>query len=679
MELSGEATVFGQERALKFGGTAHLAQKVDQVSNTCIPQPAGDASMIVFQAHPYNGLSLKQRVEFSDGVTTIVGRNGAGKSRLLQGIKAKHFRIELPSGPLDNEQRILMLDSAQLVPQLGQSLDRQTIESGRQVAIELYEKFRERFSMDLQATVDQLGNFDGMQQRRNNVSSRALALAAIKAATTLDKDVQKLSSDDIKQFFVNSHSFALGTLSVTAEFVEHASLVEENKYRNYRKTLGESRECWPEEEFVQRIGRPPWDVLNSYLTRVLDGKYQFTSPSNPYDKDLPFTAELVRADGTPVTPNNLSSGEKTLLWLALSVYRVCWRKATESPQLILLDEPDSTLHPQMLPSFLNALREISTELKCPIIFSTHSPTTVALFDQDSIYSVSEEEITKKSRDEAIAELLVGIDQISIQPTNRRHVYVESFKDVGVYEEMTRLLRLWKLLPAPGISLAFLTSGPKANETTLRDALKSTLGVEGADADKVVSVVNGQSNCDQVRQTVRQLVESDHATVHGIIDWDSKNKPDRHLHVLGAGVFYSIENAVLNPLTLGLYLVSQHRMQVDITNFGLSPEFVPARALANPDLWQGIADGVTRAVLKKENVKHDIPCSFARGTVVQFDSEYVHLGRHQLEPKICEAYRFLNGLRLKNAMMREVVEYAILPSEGASLPSVFVEVFTAVQR
>jgi len=59
--------------------------------------------------------------------------------------------------------------------------------------------------------------------------------------------------------------------------------------------------------------------------------------SPPDDPDKSYEARLCRKEGTVIYPQQLSSGEKTLLWIALCMYRATDVRGIRIPSLLLLE------------------------------------------------------------------------------------------------------------------------------------------------------------------------------------------------------------------------------------------------------------------------------------------------------------------------------------------------------
>lgn len=121
----------------------------------------------------------------------------------------------------------------------------------------------------------------------------------------------------------------------------------------------------------------------------------------------PFQARLLIGD-EEIDFNDLSSGERILCSLAITVYQD--NKST-FPKLLLLDEVDASLHPSMCENLLSVIYNVFLKNGCRVILATHSPTTVALVEEKTIFEVKRgsvaDKISKISQVEAIDVLSEG--------------------------------------------------------------------------------------------------------------------------------------------------------------------------------------------------------------------------------------------------------------------------------
>ncbi|MDR3413570.1 MAG: ATP-binding protein [Formivibrio sp.] len=624
----------------------------------------------------FHGFKLVSGVDLGGNIAAIVGRNGSGKSRLLHAIYEGKANVTLNNGVIPRG-RIVHLTMDKLQPSLTFGFDQVQHRQDVNSAIAQYNANRDKFLADPLKTIESFGHPRMGGRSAFNISS--LAHIASTASLALHKDVSALDDQDIADFILAAPMMSLGSLNVTATMLAYWDRLELNKYHEYRnEKYAEKLPYWPPTEFEARFGPAPWDVFNEFLQSVLDGRYHIKAPTN--ENIAAYEAKLFREDTREIDPSWLSSGEKVLMWLCLSMYVSGSRRLANPPQLLLLDEPDAALHPQMVQKLHVALQTIATRFNSNIIFTTHSPTTVALFNAGRIFQASESNLVQLEKDAAISELLVGVDQVSIQYNNRRQVYVESFNDAEIYGYLFRLLKRWKKVTSEHISLSFIPAAPKLSPSSVQSLLNTHFGqLDTEKVDSFVNALNGQGNCVQVFGAVENLVDEGSSTIHGIVDWDRTNTPQQHVHILGAEKFYSIENAILNPLTLGLYLLHNYPDKLLLEEYGLDDSFDPLSLYVNAMNWQSIANGVTKRVLNIDTVAQEIDCFFLTGDIVKFDSRYVHMNGHALENALKgKAYPFLNAFTKRPSLLMDVVQRGIQSSQGRSMPMAFADLFCAIQ-
>jgi ABC-type molybdenum transport system ATPase subunit/photorepair protein PhrA len=291
-------------------------------------------------------------------------------------------------------------------------------------------------------------------------------------------------------------------------------------------------------------------IIYDWHLDALEDRRDFDSPDNPVsifnalcadfslDFRLPevteirrsYSARLIDAEGSLVEWQDLSSGEQVIFRI------ICWLfyyRTTHHlyPRLLLLDEPDAHLTPRMTRRFLDNLYEtIHGRMGIAVIMTTHSPNTVALCEERSLYELvrsarGQRVLTKTSRREALSKLSEGL--LFVQEDTRL-VFVEGVNDVPFYE------RFYEAAVA-GYALA--------NAPSIKFIAASTANPD-----------NG--GCTQVISTIARFADTSiESLVCGVIDRDEDNQPGRNLWVLPR---YSIENFLYDPLIVCCNLVIQGR-------------------------------------------------------------------------------------------------------------------------
>jgi len=405
-----------------------------------------------------------------------------------------------------------------------------------------------------------------------------------------------------------------------------------NRMRYVAHADGELISYLTDVEFVDKYGEPPWVFVNTILeTANLD--FRINEPPK-YD-DRPYEPILTdRVSGAQIKFGDLSSGERILMSFALCLYYAeDGRQLVDYPKVLLFDEIDAPLHPSMTLSLLRTIQEVLIDRHdIKVILTTHSPSTVALSTEESLYAMykaDQRRFKKTTKDKALAILTTGVPTLSIDYENRRQVFVESRYDVQFYEPIYQKLRA-KLIPE--ISLTFIASG-----------------------------VGGNGSCDQVREVVNQLYRGGSRTVYGIVDWDLANIGNERVKVLGHNKRYSIENYVLDPVLVGAFLLREK--WIDRAEIGMddTESFIHLATFDSIRL-QTVADFIVnkvRAHLSAEPSEGGIKCDYVGGQTIELPKWFLQLQGHELEAMMKEAFpqlkRFKQEPQLKLEVLSKIVD------------------------
>jgi energy-coupling factor transporter ATP-binding protein EcfA2 len=227
-------------------------------------------------------------------------------------------------------------------------------------------------------------------------------------------------------------------------------------------------ESQSDERILEELGRPPWQFVNEALAATEFG-YRIIPPDNKLLKNYQVMVEAV-GSGTRLNLNDLSSGERVILRTILWFYNT--KHNNIFPKLFIMDEPDAHLHPTMTRQFIDVLKAVLVDqYNVRVIISTHSPSTVALAPEESIFVMSREEPRihrPTSKAEAIGLLTSGL--VIVSP-GTRFVLVEDDADVMFFSAIRDILAdqgpskdSSALKPAPSIVFMPASRGRGAAKT-----------------------------------------------------------------------------------------------------------------------------------------------------------------------------------------------------------------------
>ncbi len=128
--------------------------------------------------------------------------------------------------------------------------------------------------------------------------------------------------------------------------------------KNKLTALSEASSAMTAGAFESIFGLPPWTQLNQTLL-TFGLNYHVEAPDlNSYD-NVVFELLKEQFSNEPVPVDRLSSGEKVLYQFAISSFVFDDSLFNISrPKLLLLDEMDASLHPEMVNHWIRAIKDV---------------------------------------------------------------------------------------------------------------------------------------------------------------------------------------------------------------------------------------------------------------------------------------------------------------------------------
>ncbi len=640
---------------------------------------------------PFKSIRYLPSIDLPDFVV-LTGVNGAGKSHLLQALEAGAVQIE--GIPFNQQARsVRRFDWSNLVPNDTGAF---AAFQSKQERAQMWQQFSS-LSMQLRAQVEQISTQNPAlakmnvkdlvkltdddliagygytseqasattQAIKNSVSNasqilnnnfvqpdpnnRPRLLSSIQATTALP--LIAFDEDDFYDNFPASwQPVDMFQQSFSRLFAEYQANWRDNEFKKFRNTKGAKHAVLDETQFVAKYGTPPWTFVNSILEAAGLG-FRIDAPDEVDDR--PYEALLTdQLTEVNVKFNDLSSGERVLMSFALCLYYAKdKRQIVEYPHVILLDEIDAPLHPSMTQSLLRTIQNVLIDQhKIKVILTTHSPSTVAIAPEESLYAMRKghsDRLIKTTKDSALSILMSGVPTVSISYENRRQVFVESHHDVSFYELFYEKLKT-KLVPE--ISISFIASSG--------------------------SKIGG---CAHVKDVVGQLSSAGNKTVRGLIDWDLSNKREGSILVLGEGQRYSIENYIFDPILVAILLFLDRIVSRAEIGLQESESHMDFAKMDNTRLQYSV-DFVVNKLASNTPLSGDnkvISCSYIGGCSVNIPEWVLHMQGHNLEELLKKTFPQLKAYRGEDKLKKEILKRVIddLPS---LIPQCVLDVFLLIQ-
>lgn len=385
---------------------------------------------LIFQS-PHLSIDRFDSVDIPD-LAILTGVNGSGKSHLLEAIEKRHVTIpgkenasivlfnyetfKLENEPEFNGHQIAA--ERESAWQYHEQQIRNNVISWRSGLGAAYDALKancvasKRSFLSLDA--DQIGqyktnfaNFFNSQHIRMHPQAQGIRSLAKQLPYSID-EMQREEFLRLYRPYVLKNDFLPNQLGkIFWDYYIKYRGNQINEYENAKN--GKSYQVLAEDEFIKTHGEKPWELVNKILQTFDTLKYKVNSPEGAdYFGNFRLRLQHIEKPGLEVEFNSLSSGEKILMALVASVYK----SASDGnfPDILLLDEVDASLHPSMMKNMLDVIQKIFLTQGVKVILVTHSPTTIALAPEASVYVVNRtgpNRVEKKSKAEALKILTQG--------------------------------------------------------------------------------------------------------------------------------------------------------------------------------------------------------------------------------------------------------------------------------
>lgn len=569
----------------------------------------------------------------------LTGKNGSGKSHLLEAIAGKDAARVSNNGVILT--RIQHVGFNGLNPQVDEQCDSNQIRSNissRWGQIQGIQNHYRQVIANGQSFTDVVKDY--LPQHGQNPALYSVIDQVLKRS---GKCFDKLEEDDL---FSNINFVEIAQQQNQLFFSQIAMIFKAYHERQIRNEFAEFRikqynksglNFLSQEEFQKKYGPPPWQLINEILKRA-GLTYKVTTP-DVGDFALPYKLRLLdEQKSVEISVNDLSSGEKVLMSLALALYNA--EEGGTKPELLILDEPDAPLHPQFSKLLIDVLSEtIAKNADVSVLITTHSPSTAAMAPDNSVFEMDRDSKMPKmiSSQHAIEILTSGVEYLRISYEKRRQIFVESKYDTQYFQKYHAvLLRKYDFQYRP----TFLEPH------------------------------SGTSNCSDVISIVKKLRESGSDLVWGLIDFDQGNESKDNIVVFGGGARYAVENYILDPIYICLALVRFNKKT--FADFGVTGKNTYTDAIT---LSQTECQEIVNTFLATLGLAMDsqTSCVLENGMKISYPKSFLLHQGHDYEKCIQAKYPELNSISrgqgdsaLKLGLMQVIEEYPqFIPQEVTS--------------
>ena len=433
--------------------------------------------------------------------SVITGENGAGKSQLLELINMQYDPSQANIKKQFTDVRINIQNAKYSAHEVVFLKNFSQGEGSPQVGLN-------EISSEITNIFNQIN-----QNRPSNdpyEQGRFQRISSILADQGVDKNL--LDNDKLYDLLPNDFFFSNPNKAL-ANIAKH--------FYNYQIDLIQLQaDKKTEVEIEKEIGEKPWDEFNNLLKNS-NLRYEVTTPEGLNIRTRYQLKLKDKISNLELDPQHLSTGEIAIIKL------YCWLFITKGdfsfPKLILLDEPDSHLHPFFIKTFVDSIYGgIVKGYGARVIMTTHRIETVSLIPNESLFEMhAAPSRIKQSTNKGKTINLLTNNLFSVV-SGKKPIFVEDEDDVEFYELVTNILKE-DYSKFNGISLVFVPS---------------SLGKGNP---------KNPGGKNSVRSWVGKLQKAGlFEIVKGVVDKDQGNSPEEGVYAINR---YSFENYLLDPIVV----------------------------------------------------------------------------------------------------------------------------------
>src|SRR6218665_1169518 len=236
---------------------------------------------IVFNTQ-YKGYKPKSPVIFDAPIIVLTGRNGSGKSRLLEGLQKSVYKATLNNEEL-KQADIRVVPHTALTPRSGGDYDDSVHENKIRAILKDYDGMKHSplllhaglGAANAPAHPSLPARPGVMVQAGVAIDRVALSKNIMKISRQMKKPPNQLTHEDIKLNFEEPVSNVIGINDLSNTFNRYIKRLHQNKFNKFRSSEGESIKYYSGEEFEALFGKRPWILLNEIIGDVFDEKFYF--------------------------------------------------------------------------------------------------------------------------------------------------------------------------------------------------------------------------------------------------------------------------------------------------------------------------------------------------------------------------------------------------------------------
>ena len=221
-------------------------------------------SLKIFGQKEHNGFLLQNEFDCAGSIAVLTGRNGCGKTRLLQSIENSSSTVTIDGSQLNN-QNINFIAQLQLIPQLGGGYNYAQAQTKIISTLQMYDLYKHELNSPFKPEMNQFMS-RGHAMPLDHFYRLCQTIAKRKG-----KLPSELTHDEIQLYYEDEVYSVLGFQNISSICNQYHVRYKLNKYNRYLAEVeGESLDHMSDELFKEKFGDKPWNKINEIIESIFE-------------------------------------------------------------------------------------------------------------------------------------------------------------------------------------------------------------------------------------------------------------------------------------------------------------------------------------------------------------------------------------------------------------------------
>ncbi|MCD1196793.1 hypothetical protein B4947_18775, partial [Vibrio cholerae] len=205
----------------------------------------------------HKGFQLKLSADVDSDIVVLTGKNGSGKTRLLESMQNRSSEVKI-GGEVIDIQEISIVQHSALNPSFGHGYDASQLQARVTGTLRFYDQIKNDF--DLPYDQNRANQYSRSSMGRDNsLDYMSLFRLVSSISKTLGKPASELTHDEIILHFEEPANNILGIQSLSAISNQYIKRKEQNEINEWKNTIKKvDVDYLSDEEFVNVFGNKPW-------------------------------------------------------------------------------------------------------------------------------------------------------------------------------------------------------------------------------------------------------------------------------------------------------------------------------------------------------------------------------------------------------------------------------------